>query len=139
MDLNYSAADNAFRQEVRSWLEANLPAEISEKVLNHRRANRDDLVRWHKILAGKGWSVPHWPVEFGGTGWNATQRHIWDEENARVGAPGVLPFGVAMVAPVIMSTAMPSRSRTTCRVSSIAPTGGARAIRSRVRVPTSRR
>ncbi|HBD33588.1 MAG TPA: acyl-CoA dehydrogenase [Cupriavidus sp.] len=102
MDLNYSAADIAFRQEVRSWLEANLPAEIREKVLNHRRPNRDDLVRWHKILAGKGWSAPHWPVDFGGTGWNATQRHIWDEENARVGAPGVLPFGVAMVAPVIM-------------------------------------
>ncbi|HBO80676.1 MAG TPA: pimeloyl-CoA dehydrogenase large subunit, partial [Cupriavidus sp.] len=41
MDLNYSAADIAFRQEVRSWLEANLPAEIREKVLNHRRPNRD--------------------------------------------------------------------------------------------------
>ena len=102
MDLNYSAADNAFRQEVRSWLEANLPAQIREKVLNHRRPNRDDFKTWHKLLAGKGWSAPHWPVEFGGTGWNATQRHIWDEENARVGAPGVLPFGVAMVAPVIM-------------------------------------
>ncbi|MBY4945605.1 acyl-CoA dehydrogenase family protein [Cupriavidus respiraculi] len=102
MDLNYSASDNAFREEVRSWLEANLPADIRDKILNHRRPNRDDLVRWHKILAAKGWSVPQWPVEFGGTGWNATQRHIWDEENARVGAPGVLPFGVAMVAPVIM-------------------------------------
>ncbi|KWR89835.1 acyl-CoA dehydrogenase family protein [Cupriavidus sp. IDO] len=102
MDLNYSASDNAFREEVRSWLEANLPADIRSKILNHRRPNRDDLVRWHKILAGNGWSAPHWPVQYGGTGWNATQRHIWDEENARVGAPGVLPFGVAMVAPVIM-------------------------------------
>ncbi|WP_042884678.1 acyl-CoA dehydrogenase family protein [Cupriavidus necator] len=102
MDLNYSASDNAFREEVRSWLEANLPADIRSKILNHRRPNRDDLVRWHKILAGKGWSAPHWPVQYGGTGWNATQRHIWDEENARVGAPGVLPFGVAMVAPVII-------------------------------------
>ncbi len=102
MDLNYSASDDAFRAEVRGWLEANLPAEISSKILNHRRPNRDDLVRWHKLLAGRGWSAPHWPVQYGGTGWNATQRHIWDEENARVGAPGVLPFGVAMVAPVIM-------------------------------------
>lgn len=102
MDLNYSASDDAFRAEVRGWLEANLPAEISSKILNHRRPSRDDLVRWHKLLAGHGWSAPHWPVQYGGTGWNATQRHIWDEENARVGAPGVLPFGVAMVAPVIM-------------------------------------
>ncbi|WP_295499688.1 acyl-CoA dehydrogenase family protein, partial [uncultured Ralstonia sp.] len=46
--------------------------------------------------------VPHWPVEWGGTGWSPIQKHIWDEECARVGAPGVLPFGVSMVAPVIM-------------------------------------
>ena len=102
MDLNYSAADEAFRQEVRGWLEANLPKDIQDKVLNHRRLNRDDFVRWHKALAAKGWSVPHWPVEWGGTGWSPIQKHIWDEECAQVGAPGVLPFGVSMVAPVIM-------------------------------------
>ncbi|CAJ0705216.1 acyl-CoA dehydrogenase family protein [Ralstonia holmesii] len=102
MDLNYSAADDAFRQEVRGWLEANLPKDIQDKVLNHRRLNRDDFVRWHKALAAKGWSVPHWPVEWGGTGWSPIQKHIWDEECAEVGAPGVLPFGVSMVAPVIM-------------------------------------
>nr|WP_311527286.1 acyl-CoA dehydrogenase family protein [uncultured Ralstonia sp.] len=102
MDLNYSAADDAFRQEVRSWLEANLPKDIQDKVLNHRRLNREDFVRWHKALAGKGWSVPHWPVEWGGTGWSPIQKHIWDEECAQIGAPGVLPFGVSMVAPVIM-------------------------------------
>ncbi|WP_296223042.1 acyl-CoA dehydrogenase family protein [Ralstonia sp. UBA689] len=102
MDLNYSAADDAFRQEVRGWLEANLPKDIQDKVLNHRRLNRDDFVRWHKALAAKGWSVPHWPVEWGGTGWSPIQKHIWDEECAEIGAPGVLPFGVSMVAPVIM-------------------------------------
>ena len=102
MDLNYSAADDAFRQEVRGWLEANLPKDIQDKVLNHRRLSRDDFVRWHKALAAKGWSVPHWPVEWGGTGWSPIQKHIWDEECAQVGAPGVLPFGVSMVAPVIM-------------------------------------
>ena len=102
MDLNYSAADDAFRQEVRGWLQANLPKDIQDKVLNHRRLNREDFVRWHKALAAKGWSVPHWPVEWGGTGWSPIQKHIWDEECAQVGAPGVLPFGVSMVAPVIM-------------------------------------
>ena len=102
MDLNYSAADDAFRQEVRGWLQANLPKDIQDKVLNHRRLNREDFVRWHKALAGKCWSVPHWPVEWGGTGWSPIQKHIWDEECAQIGAPGVLPFGVSMVAPVIM-------------------------------------
>lgn len=102
MDLNYSAADDAFRQEVRGWLQANLPKDIQDKVLNHRRLNREDFVRWHKALAAKGWSVPHWPVEWGGTGWSPIQKHIWDEECAQIGAPGVLPFGVSMVAPVIM-------------------------------------
>ncbi len=102
MDLNYSAADDAFRQEVRGWLQANLPKDIQDKVLNHRRLSREDFVRWHKALAGKGWSVPHWPVEWGGTGWSPIQKHIWDEECAEIGAPGVLPFGVSMVAPVIM-------------------------------------
>ncbi|MCS6764920.1 MAG: acyl-CoA dehydrogenase family protein [Candidatus Protistobacter heckmanni] len=102
MGLNYTSEDQAFRAEVRGWLEGNLPAELSDKVLNHKRLSREDLVRWHKILAKKGWSVPAWPVQFGGTGWNATQRHIWDEECARAGTPPVLPFGVAMVAPVIM-------------------------------------
>ena len=102
MDLNYSAADDAFRQDVRGWLETHLPQDIQDKVLNHRRLNRDDFVRWHKALAGQGWSAPHWPVEWGGTGWSPIQKHIWDEECARIGAPGVLPFGVSMVAPVIM-------------------------------------
>jgi alkylation response protein AidB-like acyl-CoA dehydrogenase len=46
--------------------------------------------------------VVAWPKEYGGPGWDATQRHIWDEECARIGAPGVLPFGVSMVAPVLM-------------------------------------
>ncbi len=102
MDLNYSDADDAFRLDVRQWIEANLPDDLRFKVLNHRRLKKDDILRWHKTLAGNGWSTVGWPVEYGGTGWNATQRHIWDEECASAGTPMVLPFGVAMVAPVIM-------------------------------------
>lgn len=102
MDLDYSAADDTFRHEVRDWLQANLPDDLRFKVLHHRRLKKDDILRWHRILAAKGWSVVAWPVEWGGTGWNATQRHIWDEECAAAGTPMVLPFGVAMVAPVLM-------------------------------------
>ncbi|WP_233862827.1 acyl-CoA dehydrogenase family protein [Paraburkholderia adhaesiva] len=102
MDLDYSPADEAFRAEVRDWLEANLPQTIREKVLNHKRLNRDDFASWHKLLGQKGWSAPAWPVVWGGPGWTEVQRHIWDSECGRIGAPMVLPFGVSMVAPVLM-------------------------------------
>ncbi len=102
MDLTYSEADEAFRTEARDWLRANLDDDLRFKVLNHRRLQKDDIGRWHRKLATKGWSTVAWPVEWGGTGWNATQRHIWEEECASAGTPMVLPFGVAMVAPVIM-------------------------------------
>ncbi len=102
MDLNYSDTDNAFRLQVSEWLQANLDDDLRFKVNNHRRLKKDDILRWHRTLARQGWSTVAWPVEWGGTGWNATQRHIWEEECASAGTPMVLPFGVAMVAPVIM-------------------------------------
>ncbi|MTW13755.1 pimeloyl-CoA dehydrogenase large subunit [Pseudoduganella eburnea] len=103
MDLNYSARDEAFRAEVRSFLAANLPASLQDKVRKHLRLKREDYVRWHQIVARQGWVAPAWPIEFGGPGWDATQRHIWEEECAIAGTPPILPFGVNMVAPVIMA------------------------------------
>jgi alkylation response protein AidB-like acyl-CoA dehydrogenase len=103
MDLNYSAEDQAFRDTVRAFLAANLPKDLQHKVLNHKRLNKGDFVRWHKIVAKQGWAAPAWPVEYGGPGWSAIQRHIWEEECARAGTPVILPFGVNMVAPVIMA------------------------------------
>ncbi|MFM0323088.1 acyl-CoA dehydrogenase family protein [Caballeronia glebae] len=102
MDLSYSPAHDAFRADVRIWLEASLPRALRDKVLHHKRLNRDDYASWHKLLAARGWSAVAWPKEYGGPGWDVTQRHIWDEECARAGAPMVLPFGVSMVAPVLM-------------------------------------
>jgi alkylation response protein AidB-like acyl-CoA dehydrogenase len=103
MDLNYTSEDLAFRDHVRAFLEAKLPADLQTKVRKHLRLSRDDYVRWHKILAAQGWVAPGWPVEFGGPGWSAVQRHLFDEECARAGTPPILPFGVNMVAPVIMA------------------------------------
>jgi alkylation response protein AidB-like acyl-CoA dehydrogenase len=103
MDLNYSARDEAFRAEVRAFLAANLPADLQNKVRKHLRLKREDYVRWHRIVAKQGWAAPAWPTEFGGPGWDATQRHIWEEECAIAGTPPILPFGVNMVAPVIMA------------------------------------
>ncbi|MEC5160277.1 MULTISPECIES: acyl-CoA dehydrogenase family protein [unclassified Janthinobacterium] len=103
MDLNYTAEDTAFRASARAFLDAHLPAELQQKVRHHLRLSKDDIVRWHKIVAKQGWAAPGWPVEHGGTGWNAVQRHIWEDECARAGTPPILPFGVNMVAPVIMA------------------------------------
>ncbi len=103
MDLNYTSEDLAFRDQVRAFLDAELPIDLQQKVRKHLRMSKGDYVRWHKILAAQGWVAPAWPVEHGGTGWTPVQRHIWDEECARAGTPPILPFGVNMVAPVIMA------------------------------------
>ena len=102
MDLNPSAADQAFRDEVRSFVRASLPASIRDKMLHQKKVSREDTVRWHKILYAHGWGAPSWPVEYGGTGWTAMQRLIFDDECALGGAPRLVPFGHNMVAPVIM-------------------------------------
>ena len=103
MDLNYAPDDLAFRDHVRAWLAEKLPADLQHKVLNHKRLQREDFVRWHKIVNEQGWVAPAWPVEHGGTGWTKVQQHIWEEECARAGTPPILPFGVNMVAPVIIA------------------------------------
>ena len=102
MDLNPSADDRAFRDEVRGFLRANLPQSIRDKMLTQKKISREDTVRWHKILHANGWGAPTWPVEHGGPGWTATQRLIFDTECALGGAPRLVPFGHNMVAPVIM-------------------------------------
>src|SRR5581483_6061381 len=103
MDLNYSSQDLQFRDEVRAFVRDRLPQDIARKVLEHRRLNKDDHVRWQRILYQRGWMAPNWPVEYGGAAWNAVQQHIFDEECAEAGAPRVIPFGVNMVGPVIIA------------------------------------
>ena len=102
MDLNYSQDESAFRDEVRGWLNANLPKDLRDKVANYQELGREDLLRWHKILAKKGWIAPAWPKEFGGTGWNLVQRYIFEEELGYVGSPPLIPFGLSMCGPVLL-------------------------------------
>ncbi|MFN5512531.1 MAG: acyl-CoA dehydrogenase family protein [Burkholderiales bacterium] len=102
MDLTYSPDELAFRDEVRGWLKANLPNEIRDKVVQYQHLAKEDLMRWHRILAAKGWSVPHWPQEWGGTGWDITQRYIFNEEFGLAGAPNIPNFGPHMCASVLM-------------------------------------
>ncbi len=104
MDLSFSDADREFQAEVRAFLDDAWPTEMRERSEGSamRRLSKEDHVRWQKKLAEKGWAADNWPAEHGGAGFTATQGYIWDLETARVGAPGVIPFGMTMVAPVIM-------------------------------------
>src|SRR5690242_1114520 len=102
MDLRQSADDVAFRNEVREFVAVSLPTDIRDRVLGFRRVSRDDYVRWQRILFEKGWAAPGWPTQFGGTGWNARQRTIFEEECYEAGAPRQMPFGLSMVGPVLM-------------------------------------
>jgi alkylation response protein AidB-like acyl-CoA dehydrogenase len=99
MDLNYSPEEATFRDEVRSWLEANLPQDLKDKP----QLSKEELLRWHRTLAKKGWVAPAWPKEWGGTGWNVVQRYIFEEELGYAGAPPIIPFGVTMCAAVLLA------------------------------------
>jgi alkylation response protein AidB-like acyl-CoA dehydrogenase len=103
MDLAFTPEEQQFREDVRAWVRTNLPAEISQKVHNALRLTRDDMQRWARILGKKGWLGYGWPKQFGGPGWNAVQKHLFEEECALAGAPRIVPFGPVMVAPVIMT------------------------------------
>jgi len=111
MDLQFTPDELAFRAEVRQWVAENLPKELSHKVFNSLRLTEDDTRRWARILGSKGWLGYGWPKEFGGPGWTAVQKHLFEEECALAGAPRIMPFGPVMVAPVIMAFGTPEQHK----------------------------
>src|SRR5579863_3341768 len=109
MDLNFSADEERFRSEVRAFVAAELPASIRDKVLGHKRLEREDFLSWVRILNTRGWVAPSWPRRFGGQEWDPARELIFEEECALAGAPPVLSFGPRMVAPVIMRFGSPAQ------------------------------
>ena len=109
MDLNFTPEELAFRQEVRDFVATALPSDIQHKVINGLILGRDDYVRWQKILHAKGWGGAAWKKDFGGTGWTTVQQYIFEEECAAAGAPRTIPFGLKMVAPVLMQYGSPKQ------------------------------
>jgi hypothetical protein len=103
LNADFTAEELAFQEEVREFLQNEFPRELKEKVDANIRLSKEELVRWQKILYKKGWVAPNWPEEFGGTGWTPTQKYIFANEMGRIGAPEPVPFGLKMVAPVIMT------------------------------------
>jgi len=110
MDLNFTPADLAFRKEVREFLSASLPSDLRERVGRGDDSHfRDDVQRWQRILHDHGWGAPSWPREHGGPGWSAAQQFIFETECALADAPMQLPFGLKMVAPVLMRYGSPAQ------------------------------
>jgi alkylation response protein AidB-like acyl-CoA dehydrogenase len=102
MNLDFMPAEEAFRAEVRSFLREKLPDRISQKVRTGQRLTKQDHEEWQAILSDRGWLATHWPTQYGGPGWSVVQAHIFDVETALAHAPWIIPFGLAMLGPVLI-------------------------------------
>jgi alkylation response protein AidB-like acyl-CoA dehydrogenase len=109
MQLEFSPAEIAFQKEVRNFIAENYPENLRSVQDEGHDLSKDDFLSWHRILAKKGWIAPAWPVEYGGTGWTATERFIWSEELAAADCVGTMPFGLSMVGPVIYTFGTPEQ------------------------------
>ncbi len=105
MDLNFTGDDLAFQQEVRDFLDENLTPDIKDATALTTTVfvEKDVALKWQAKLHARGWLAWFWPEEYGGPGWNSTQRYIFQTECALAGAPGIIPMGVRYVGPVIFT------------------------------------
>ena len=104
MDLEFSAEELKFRDEVRAWIAENNTGEFKKRIALSKNHTLDETHQkaWQKLLAKKGWLTINWPVEHGGPGWTQAQKYIFEMEIALSGAPRMSSMGVRMCAPVIM-------------------------------------
>src|SRR5436305_12669516 len=98
MDLAFNAEELAFQGEVRDWIAANMPPEVAEEARRSRSSHvsKERLLQWQKKLAGRGWLCPNWPKEYGGAGWEWTQKVIFEMESARADSPYLSSFSIKM-------------------------------------------
>ncbi len=102
MNLNYTPEQQLFLEQVRTFLAEKLPEPLSRKVAAGSHMTKAEHEEWHAIVNRQGWLASHWPVEYGGTGWSAIQRFIFEHECALANAPRIIPFGLSMLAPVLI-------------------------------------
>ena len=103
MNAEFTEQELAFQDEVRTFLQSEFPKDYRSKIDANIRLSKEEIVDWQKILYRKGWAASSWPKEFGGTGWSQIQKHIFANEMGLIGAPEPVPFGMKMVAPIIMA------------------------------------
>ena len=101
MNLDFTPEEIAFRDEVRAFFREALPDDLRRKMINREHLEKDDTVRWQRILNARGWAVTHWPIAYGGQAWTPAQRYIFQEEMALAHAPEGSPFNVNMIGPVL--------------------------------------
>ncbi|MBC7452780.1 MAG: acyl-CoA dehydrogenase family protein, partial [Massilia sp.] len=102
MDLNFTPEEEQFRSQVRAFLVDQLPERLSSKVASGKHLSKADMQQWHAILNQRGWLANHWPEQYGGPGWSAIQKFIFENECALANAPRIVPFGVNMLGPVLI-------------------------------------
>jgi alkylation response protein AidB-like acyl-CoA dehydrogenase len=104
MDMSWSPAERAFRDEVRAFLDAELTAEMRAvtRRMTSVYAPHELGMAWQAILHARGWAAPAWPVEYGGCDWTPAQRYIFASEFAEAGAPPLSPMGIGMCGPVLI-------------------------------------
>ncbi|RDK05227.1 acyl-CoA dehydrogenase family protein [Cupriavidus lacunae] len=102
MDLLYSEAHKAFRQEVRDFIAANLPDDMRQRLRAGGFASKADTELWQRALNRRGWGAPAWPKAFGGAGWDAADQQIFADECAAAPAPPPHIFNITMLGPVII-------------------------------------
>ena len=95
MDLQWSEADPAFRDEVRSFLDEKLTPDLrtAGRLMTSVYADHDASIEWQRILHERGWAAPAWPVEYGGCDWSLTQHYIFSRESTLAGAPVAVADG----------------------------------------------
>lgn len=101
VNLEFTDEEIAFRDMVRAWMKENVSDDLRRVTARGDMTSKEQQQRWEKCLGEKGWLALTWPEQYGGPGWTATQRYIFDLERAMAGAPPTSPFGVSMVGPVI--------------------------------------
>jgi alkylation response protein AidB-like acyl-CoA dehydrogenase len=113
MNFDFSEREEAFRKEVRAWLERNLPDELRGRAFASSRANREEverLRRWQRTMHAAGYVGMDWPREFGGRGAPITEMVILYQEMARAESPQLVNRGgVSMLGPTLMRYGTPAQ------------------------------
>jgi len=113
VDLSFSPEEEAFRAEVRAFIAESKPK--LPRALGAQEAvarTKDDYLVWHKLLYNRGWIAPHWPKQYGGTGWGVAQRYIFNEECGAAEMPAIVPFGLNMLGPVLIAFGSEAQKKT---------------------------
>jgi alkylation response protein AidB-like acyl-CoA dehydrogenase len=111
LELQFTEREEAFRGEVRQFLGSALPQTVRGKLEQGVILDKVEIIAWQRALNARGWAVPHWPVEWGGTQWTPIEHFIFQDELQQWPAPATLPFNVDMVGPVIATFGSEAQKR----------------------------